>query len=145
MGSEMCIRDRNTSGYYKAVNCLKSKEAPIIWDISNLYPGMPDNEICEIVAAFFNKISLEYTPIPNPAQNDKDIIYVQPHQVSARLKSVKKPKGLVAGDIPPELIGVCRDILAIPLAAIYNQTLNTLCWPDLWKHETHALHFFQNC
>ena len=128
---------RNSKGYYQAVNLLKTKEAKqVLWDVCNMYPGSTDEEISEIIASFFNQILQEYVPIPDPKQDGENIQYVQPFQVAARLRSFKKPKGLVRGDIPPELANKFADILAIPLAQIYNQVLNTLEWPLLWKTES---------
>ena len=59
-----------------------------------------------------------------------------PYEVSARLRSFKKPKSKVEGDFDPKIVTRFHDILAIPLAYIYNKTLNTLEWPNLWKSET---------
>ena len=85
---------------------------------------------------FFNKISLEYDPIPDPVRDDAGEIFVQPYQVAARLRTFKKPRGQVQGDIDPQLVTKFSDILAIPLSFVYNQVLNTLQWPALWKTET---------
>ena len=117
---------------------FKSKETPSPWDITNLYPGLEDGEIAEIVAEFFNKISLEYPPLPNPEKEDLsgNNQIILPHEISARLRTFKKPKSQVSGDIDPELVGKYHDYLAIPLAYIFNLTLNTRSWPGLWKSET---------
>ena len=130
----MCIRDR----YYNAVNLFKTKETAAIWDICNMYPGVSPSEIAEIVATFFNKISLEYQPLPNPGRPCpvEPVQYILPHEVSARLRSFKKPRSQVSGDINPDLVTKFHDILAVPLTYIFNMTLNTLVWPDLWKAET---------
>ena len=101
-----------------------------------MYPNSTCQEISEIIATFFNKISLEYEPLPDPAREDAGVVYVEPYQVAARLKSCKKPKGQVSGDINPELVSKYYDILAIPLSVIYNKVLNTLSWPKLWKRES---------
>ena len=52
------------------------------------------------------------------------------------VKNFKKPKSQVPGDIPPDLVTKFCDQLAVPLTFIYNQVLNTLEWPALWKAET---------
>ena len=58
------------------------------------------------------------------------------YEVAARLKSCKKPKSQVNGDINPQLVAKFYDVLAIPLTYIYNKILNSLAWPDIWKFET---------
>ena len=128
------MKDRR--GYYKAVNMLKTKCPTSIWDVCSLYPDLSLTEISESLAHFFNAISQEYEPIPSPEQEDNNVVYLEPYQVSARLKSFKKPKGLVAGDIDPQLLNKYHDILAIPLTIVFNQVLNTLHWPKLWKSES---------
>ena len=107
-----------------------------------MFPGLSDCEISEIVADFFNKISQEYDPLPDPCRHiyKEDFTkYVEEYEVSARLKTFKKPKSQVQGDIAPELVNTFYDLLADPLTKILNQTLNTLEWPSLWKFETVTL------
>ena len=130
---------RNSKPYYQAVNYLKTKEAPVKWLVQSMFPGLSDCEISEIVADFFNKISQEYDPLPDPCRHicKEDFTkYVEEYEVSARLKTFKKPKSQVKGDINPSLVNKFHDILAIPLSIIFNQTLNMLHWPQLWKNET---------
>ena len=52
----------NRSGYYQAAKSLSSKETPVHWCISMLYPHLSSAEIAEIVATFFSKISDEIYP-----------------------------------------------------------------------------------
>ena len=78
----------------------------------------------------------EYTPLPCPKQNCEITQYLLPHEVAARLRTFKKPKSQVKGDITPSLVTTYADLLAIPLTFIYNQALSTLDWPLLWKSET---------
>ena len=61
---------------------------------------------------------------------------VQLHEVSNKLKYCKKPKSVVDGDIIPQLVTKCHDLLAIPLQHIYNLVLQKFTWPDKWKSET---------
>ena len=126
----------NTRSFYNTVNTFKTKESAKQFDVASLYPDSSDIEIAEIIAAFFNRISTEYEPIPDPIREDSEVIHVLPHEISARLKNFKKPKGQVIGDINPQLVTKFHDILALPLSIIFNQTLNMLSWPHLWKTET---------
>ena len=53
----------NCNGYFQAAKSLQSKEAPVRWAISIMYPNMSEAELGEIVAAYFNRISDEYVPL----------------------------------------------------------------------------------
>ena len=139
----MCIRDRckavkNTRGYYKYIKMLSSKESPVLWEIFSLYPGLKAEEMAEIVADFFNKISQEYPSLPDPSRewDDSAPNIIEEYEVAARLKRFKKPKSTVYGDLKPELVTEFADLLAQPLCFIFNQSLNSLSWPSIWKAET---------
>ena len=135
---DKCKKARSSKGYYKAVRLLNSKEAPIQWEIFSLYPELDESEIAEIVAEFFNGTSKEYPSLPDPSiewnSSMPEIIAI--HEVAARIKSFKKPKSTVYGDINPVLVTQFSDLLAIPLHFIFNQALNSLQWPEIWKAET---------
>ena len=96
-----------------------------------MYPGKSDKEIADIVAVFFNAISQEYTAIANPKRQNSGSLTLMPHQVAARLRTFRKPKSKVNGDIEAQLVAKYSDILALPLTYIYNQVLDTLEWPNL--------------
>ena len=101
-----------------------------------MFPGESDEEIAEKVAAFFNEISQQYTPIPNPSRPRTGTKHYEEFEVAARLKTFRKPKSRVHGDIFPELVTKYCDLLAEPLCYIYNLVVDTLEWPDAWKMET---------
>ena len=83
---------------------------------------MTDDQIGEKVAAFFTEITDEYSPISR-----RDILLgpikarekIEPYQIAARLRTMKKPESLVPGDIFPQLVSVYSDLLAVPLGIIY--------------------------
>ena len=129
----------NTKCYYKAVALLQSGEAPVKWIIQSMFPGLSDYEIAEKAAIYFNSISQEYKgvnkPVPFP-QNDHS---PEMYQIAARLKTMKKPKSVVDGDIDPRLVAAFADLIAIPLHAIYTQVHDQLEWPSLWSTETVTL------
>ena len=74
--------------------------------------------------------------ITNPPPTNESPTILQFHEVSKRLKTCKKPKGLLYGDITPQLVNKYADILAIPLTRIYNYSLALEQWPKQWKTET---------
>ena len=95
----------NTRSYYKAVNLLKTKYAPVVWGISSLFPGETDVQIDEQVAEFFNRISKEFDPIPDPVCTmDVASPPIKPYKLSVRLRTFRKPQSQVTGDIYPQLV-----------------------------------------
>ena len=135
---EKTKKQGNSSSWFRAVSMFKNKSFKKDWDITGMYPGMTNKQIAEIVAEFFNKISLEYQPLPDPSRPLTDEIeYVIPQfKVAQRLKHFKKPKSQVLGDIEPELVTKFADLLAVPLAYIYNLAIATRHSPKIWKTET---------
>ena len=135
---DSCKKAKNNKRFYKSVKMLQTKEAPKAWSIYSLFPGLSSQQIAEIVATFFNQISHEYPPLPDPDKginaDTEDVIQV--HEVAARLRTFRKPKSMVYGDINPELITQFSDLLAPPVCFIYNQALKSLHWPSIWKAET---------
>ena len=131
---EKAKQSGSNGGYFQAAKSLQSKEMPLYWCISQMFPHLSKVEIAEMVAVFFNSISDEYTPIdePNPAG---DFVRLEEYQIASRLKHCKKPKSQVYGDIPPKLVAANADFLAIPLCHIFNQSLRERAWPDIWKRE----------
>ena len=97
----------NTAGFFRAVKKLAQGDQKIDdWSINEMYPGECDLNIAEKMATFFNKISSEYDPLqaaPGP-QDIPSSICSELHQVAACLKSFKKPRSMVNGDIFRQLI-----------------------------------------
>ena len=130
---------RDVGLYYKVVSALKTREAPQKWDIRFLFPGKSDEEIGLLVRDYFNTISSEFAPVSEddiPRGVEENFQPLERHQVAAILRSCKKPRSCVRGDILPKLVTLFADILAIPLPDLYNQAILTREWPDLWKRET---------
>ena len=125
-----------TKGYHRTVKRFSTKEAPNPWDVREMLPDKTDDERCEVIAEYFNKISGEFVPLPAPHYSDVTGTPPEAYQIAARLKSMKKPKSQVQGDLPPDLATEYADILAIPLSHIYTQIYESLVWPELWKRET---------
>ena len=127
----------NNRAYFQTVKLFGCREAPKRWMVQGLYPGWTDFQIAEEAANYFNSISQEYrngrgpifntaTAKPTPAM----------YEIAAALKSCKKPKSVVNGDIDRRLVTKYSDILAIPLWTVYNLVFTTLEWPALWATET---------
>ena len=122
----------NTRSYFQAVNMLQSYDAPTRWMIQSMYPGLSDAQIAERAADFFNAISQEYVGLYKPvAELEPACASLCPEmfQIAAKLKNMKKPRSMVAGDIDPRLVTTFSDILAIPLHFLFNQVHEQLEWP----------------
>ena len=127
---------KNTRAFFKALPHLTSKSSPKPWNISMLFPHLSNPQIADKCVEFFSAISREFEPLDEPRPvGDSDWV-IELHEISSRLKYCKKPKSTVDGDIRPELVTKCHDLLAIPLYHIYNSVLRTCKWPDKWKLET---------
>lgn len=130
------VENGSSKALYEAVKTLKHREAPKKWNIQNMFPDQQEEEIAERVAEYFNKISQEYSPAdpPSPLESGEFVV-PEIYQISGRLRSMKKPKGMLEGDIDPRLNNKYADILAYPLKKIYEKISATAIWPKLWKSE----------
>ena len=109
--------------FYKNVRHYKSKERPKPFDILAVYFNVISDE--------FDPLQLHEISITKPRQ----LPVLQPFQVAGRIRSFKKPKSMLQGDIFPALFGKFGDILAIPLTSIYNEISASRVWPACWKKE----------
>ena len=129
----------NSAGFFKAVKRLaQGDQTTTEWSINDMYPGIGDAQIAEEVATFFNKISSEYEPLqPTVVASDyQSSICPALHQVAATLRSFKKPRSMVDGDIFRQLVTKYSDVLAIPLHHVYKRSFARGTWPEIWKRET---------
>ena len=137
---ERMLSSKNPKDYYAAVRMLQTEEAPNKWSISSLFPGKDDEFIAEQAAAFFNRISNEFEPVPLPVRNA-----VPPddppsmERIVKKIKGMKKPKSRVDGDIDRRLLIRFPEKLATPLHKIYASIYKHTVWPEKWKLETVTL------
>ena len=127
-----------TKHFYSTIKNYKSAERPAQYDVRDLFPGLSDSEAANELALFFNRISQEFKPLDSsdiPKTSNRKIELLEPYQVSARLRKLKKPASMVPTDIFPKLMTSFSDFLAIPLTNIYNAILETGVWPSTWKLE----------
>ena len=120
----------------KAVSKLKDAEKSSQFDILELFPGKTEETVGPEVAAFFNKITKDYTPLTPLLNPPVDPIIVEEYEVTAALKGFKKPRSLVRCNIFPDLSTLYADILAIPLTRIFNEGFRLGIWPEIWREET---------
>ena len=124
--------------FFKNVKAFKNVEKPKSFDVRDLRPGVPDSDVAEEVACYFNRISGEFSPLePSqiPMTFHREVPIMTEADVSKALTSAKKTRSRVTGDIFPCLINESAEFLAKPLCDIYNTILQTYVWPALWKKE----------
>ena len=132
---------KNSRAYFRAVALLASNDDRIKpkedWNVTDMFPGETDIEVAEKLACYFNRISSEFEPLRQPATPECAIEYCPAvHEISARLKSIRKPRSQVPGDVPPALITKYHDLLSLPLEIVFRRAFSTCTWPPLWKAET---------
>lgn len=124
--------------FYKNIKSFGTAERPKSFDVRNLRPGVPDEGVANEVAEYFNRISSEFEPLKPweiPRTYEREIFNITEEMVATRLRTMKKPKSRVEGDIFPQLVGDCANYLSIPLANIFQTIMKTYVWPIDWKRE----------
>ena len=59
--------------------------------------------------------------------------------MALKLRHMKKPKSVVAGDIDQRLVNKYADIIAIPVHTVFKKVYRSQEWPQLWASETVTL------
>ena len=57
------------------------------------------------------------------------------YDVYLKIKSAKKTKGYIPGDLPRDLVKEFSPELAGPVSTIFNNIISTAQWPTMWKTE----------
>ena len=136
---EVLLASDGHRSFFKNAKSYMTKEKPRPFDVTSMFPGKSDSEVAEILSVYFNTISQEFSPLePSdiPTTYPQSIPRLAMHEVAARLKSFRKPKSMVTGDLFPSLVTRFADILAIPLTSVYNEVTRTKIWPQSWKEES---------
>ena len=114
---------------------VKDEEGPNVFDIRTLRPELDDLGLSNSLAQFFNLITKDYVPLIEEQKIEHQVKLLENYEVAARLRSFKKPRSMLRGDIYPDMITPLSDILAIPLTDIYNCSRTFNSWPASWKEE----------
>ena len=101
--------------------------------------NLPHPAQAEAIADSFAKIFNLYDPLKTEdieiPSDDRSLPLFEAHEVWMKIKSMKKKKSTVKGDIPWKIICEYSVELSSPLCNIYNTgTLNGE-WPAIWKYE----------
>ena len=127
------VESGNSGAFFRMVNKIKAKEAPVQWNVSKLFPGLSDKAVPDKCVEFFSEISRQYPPIAEPEENFAPAWPIELHEIANRLKHCKKTKSTVDGDIHPSLVTRFSDLIAVPLYCIFNKVLTCARWPTKWK------------
>ena len=105
---------------------------------------LSDQECADKIAAHFSAISMEFAPLspsllPNRVRLKLDDMSNPPiideYECYERLKSTKKPKSVIPGDLPSKIVKEFMVELANPLSKIYTNIIQSAIWPQQWKVE----------
>ena len=133
----LLAKDANRD-FFKHVKNFSRFEKPRQFDVRSLMPGDSNEAVSEKLADYFIKVSQEFSPLEPgdiPAGKAEGREYLAVHEVARRIKTMRKPKSMVPGDVFPQLMTECSDFFALPLTCIYNEILTTHIWPPCWKKE----------
>ena len=126
--------------YYNMVNRLKESTSRKPFSVSDLFPDLAADVVAEKVADFFTNIAKDFVPLTDrdvPVTERKDdSIQLEEAEVLDRVKSCKKPKGLLSGDVFPSLLTSYAQFFAPPLTKVINKAFKQEIWPEVWKLET---------
>ena len=126
--------------YYKMISRLKEAKTPPAFSVTDLFTDCTDAEAAEKTADYFTKISDGFTPLDEcdiPASNEEDTyIELTENQVLDRVRTCKKPKGLLPGDLFPDMLVKYADVIARPLTNVLNAAFKQEMWPMQWRTET---------
>lgn len=124
--------------FYRNVKNYSSAEKPKTFNVRDLFPDVPEQEVADKTAEYFNRISAEFRalhPCEVPSTYHRDLPFISEEMVEQRLLKARKPNSTVHGDLPPKLIVPCARALSRPLADIYRCIISTFVWPIKWKRE----------
>ena len=103
-----------------------------------LYENVSEKEAAERLAVFFNNISNEYAPLDLdhvPLSYDSQLPVITPKEIEKEIKTGKRPKSRVDGDLFINVLHSCIDVLSDPICKIFNSITVSSKWPDSWKIE----------
>ena len=128
-----------SKNFFKHVKAYSSKEKPKAFEVTDLFPDLNEAQTAEALAEHFSSIGGPQAPLKPedvPTSYDKPRPVLDPYTVMQKLKTMKKPKSTVRGDIFPALVNRAAGALAFPLANIYNDISQGGNWPKIWKVES---------
>ena len=130
--------DTNPGNFFKHIDGLLGANTKPRWSPMDMYPSHKPLEAAEDLAAFFNAISSEYSPLDMsrvPSTHHRQLPMLSTEDVVLGMKKAKKPNSVVPGDIPPILYSRFPELLSVPARIVFNKITSTVDWPAQWKTE----------
>ena len=123
---------KDPSLHCKAVNCLKTNGREAHLSVTDLFPGKSHDDVAVKAAAFFTEILDRFVPLA-AADIEKigDPMRLEVQDVLKRIKECKKPKGLLSGDVWPNLLIAVAKEIAPRLTDVFNAALAEGVWPSV--------------
>ena len=106
--------------------------------------SLTEQQSAERIADYFAQISQEFPPLdynllPPHVQTQLDSVSIPPviddHKVYQKIKSAKKPKSGVPGDLPRTIVQEFGPELSTPVRCIISNIIQSGEWPAQWKRE----------
>ena len=113
---------------------------------SHLDDNLTQEESVERIATHFSQISQEFPPfdfnlLPDNVKtkischNPEELPEISDYEVYEQIRSSKKPRSSVPGDLPRRIVQEFSPELATPAAEIFRNILKTAHWPKQWRLE----------
>ena len=123
------LTEKNANrSFFRLVKAFNTPEKAQTFDVRTFCPGATDQQVADDLADYFNQISAEFdplTPSQIPITHHRQIEILSPHQVSRRIKSFRKPKLMVRGDVFPSVrMDVVTEEGSEAKAAAYQATID---------------------
>ena len=126
------------SSFYAATKKLASAHQKPAWNVTDLFQGRSDAEVCQEVLDYFGEIaqsgddSLKNIGLPRV---DGGLGHFSVERTADLLKNAKTATSRVEGDPLVNLSKRCPIEFAVPVSQIYNKINTSGRWPKSWKTE----------
>ena len=122
--------------FFAAVKKLSAPGAQSSWSVREIFPGIPDSEVCGEVLEYFSTVAGSGPGEQVPYGPELPVgISFTPGDVQELLENMKKKDSHVEGDPLPHLVRGMPALFATPVAMLFNKSCGTSSWPENWKTE----------
>ena len=135
---EKFVNNTASGGFHHCVKSILNGNNAQKWKVGDMYPGMSDEAVAEMLATYFNGISSKYEPLSEeeiPKTFSEELPRVTREDGITQIKKAKKPSSQVLGDIHPSIYADSAAYIAIPVVEIFNSISETCEWLRPWKTE----------
>ena len=122
--------------HFRALNMLGTAGNTSEWDVTQIFPDLPRDQVGERVGEYFTAITDLFEPLTPSRASFPTRQPLGNQEVRQFLKDAKKPSSQVEGDLPPPVVRAHYDQMTEPVTMLFNAALKENCWPTAWKKET---------